>query len=90
MHSEHFSTNEVVDFPLTPNTPLFSAGGISANGECWVLPTALFLRLWHSPGGVALKKQGFRLGNDGRRVGASQDCVVYLPRGGVFKDSERN
>lgn len=90
MHSERFSTNEAIGFPLTPNTKLFSAGGISPNGESWVVPTALFLRLWHSPGGVELKKQGFRLDNDGRRVGASQDCVVYLPRDGVFKDLERN
>ena len=86
MYSEHFSISEAIGFQLTPNTSLFSAGGISPNGESWVVPTALFLRLWHSPSGVELKEQGFRLGNDGKSVGASQDCVVYLPRCANVKD----
>lgn len=79
MYSKNFSA-QAVGFQLTPNTKLFADGGISPDGECWVLPTDLFLRLWNSPGGVAMKEQGFRLGNDGKRIGASQDSVLYLPR----------
>ena len=64
---------------LRPDMQFFSEGGIGPDGECWVVPTPLFLRLWDSPSSVDMKKQGFRLGDDGKRVGASQERVLYFP-----------
>ena len=71
---------QAVNFELQPNTQLFSDGGISPAGECWVLPTETFLRVWESPAGAHLKKQGFRLRNDGKQIGASQECILICPR----------
>ena len=80
MHSENLYTGQTENFELQPNTRLFSDGGISPAGECWVLPTDIFLRVWKSPTGKHLKKQGFHLRNDGKRVGASQNRILYCPR----------
>lgn len=80
MHSEYLHTGFTEKFGVRRNMNLFSEGGIAPSGECWVTPTKVFLRMWHSPAGVHLKKQGFRLKNDGKRVGASQDCILYCPR----------
>ena len=72
MHAEHLHIHR--------NMKLFSEGGIAPSGECWVAPTDAFLRIWNSPAGVPLKKQGFRIRHDGKQVGASQDCILYCPR----------
>lgn len=80
MHAENLHTEYTANFGGHRNMKLFSEGGISPSGECWVSPTKVFLRMWNSPAGVHLRKQGFRLENDGKRVGASQDCILYCPR----------
>lgn len=69
MHHKH-------KFKQKPNTPLFAEAGMIPGGECWVVPTDAFLKLWESPMGDDLRKRGFRMRNDGTRVGASQDCIV--------------
>ena len=79
MHSEYLHT-EQPKFELRPNKKLFSEGGVSPNGKCWVVPTEAFLRIWESPAGVHLKKQGFRLQNNGKQMGASEDCIIIVPR----------
>ena len=61
-----------------PDTPLFADAGIIPGGDCWVAPTDAFLKLWESPAGNDLRKQGFRMRYDGKRIGASQDCIVYF------------
>ena len=77
MHTE----NEYVDnFSRYRHMKLFSEGGIAPSGECWVSPTAFFLRMWESPAGDRLKRQGFRLQDNGKQVGASQDCILVCPR----------
>ena len=58
----------------------FVDGGISPSGECWVSPTDIFLRMWEGPAGILLKKQGFRLRDDGKQIGASQDRILICPR----------
>ena len=77
MHAEYLHTEPS---GLRPNKKLFSEGGICPNGESWVVPTAAFLRVWESPAGVHLKKQGFRMQNDGKQMGASEDRIIILPR----------
>ena len=79
MHAEYLHTESPADLGFRRNMKLFSEGGISPTGECWVSPTAVFLRLWHSSAGVHLKKQGFRLQNNGKEVGASQDRILICP-----------
>ena len=69
MHCEH-------EFERQPDTPLFSDAGMIPGGDCWVVPTDAFLKLWESPAGNDLRKQGFRMRHDGTRIGASQDCIV--------------
>ena len=76
MHAENLHT----DFNGYRNMKLFSEGGITPSGECWVSPTAVFLRIWNSPAGVHVKKQGFRLQDNGKQLGASQDRILICPR----------
>ena len=71
MHAEHLE--------LTPDTDFFADAGISPSGVCWVVPTDIFLSIWESPVGTHLKKSGFRLRNDGKQLGASQDRVLVVP-----------
>ena len=85
MHAEYLHTESPADLGFRRNMKLFSEGGISPTGECWVSPTAVFLRLWHSSAGVHLKKQGILiphklLQNNGKEVGASQDRILICPR----------
>ena len=80
MNLEHHQINHAPNFQFRRSLNLFSEGGISPSGECWVSPTDTFLRLWNSPAGVNLKKQGFLLQDDGKRVGASQDCILICPK----------
>ncbi|RKU26776.1 hypothetical protein C6499_12755 [Candidatus Poribacteria bacterium] len=77
MHAENLYAENLSRYR---NMKLFSEGGISPTGDCWVSLTAIFLQLWNSPTGVHLKKQGFRLQNNGKQVGASQDCILVCPR----------
>ena len=63
---------------LKPNTSLFADVGMIPSGDCWIAPTDAFLKLWESPAGEDLRKQGFRMRHDGKQVGASQDCIVYF------------
>ena len=71
---------QAVNSELQPNTQLFSDGGISPAGECWVSPTDIFLHIWEGPAGKDLKQKGFRLRNNGKQIGASQDRILYCPR----------
>lgn len=71
MHCEH-------EFQRQPDTPLFPDAGMIPGGDCWVVPTDAFLKLWESPAGNDLRKQGFRMRHDGKQVGASQECIVYF------------
>ena len=66
------------EFERQPNTPLFTDAGIIPSGDCWVVPTDAFLKLWGSPAGNDLRKQGVRMRHDGKGGGASQDCIVYF------------
>ena len=70
MHCEHEFQQQ------HPDAPLFADAGMIPSGDCWVVPTDAFLKLWESPAGKDLRKQGFRMGHDGTRIGASQDCIV--------------
>lgn len=79
MHAEHLHTEWTKVFGFHRNMKLFSEGGIAPSGECWVSPTDFFLRVWESPAGNSLKKQGFRLQDNGKQVGASQDCILICP-----------
>lgn len=72
--------DQACSFELRPDMEFFSEGGIGPNGECWVVPTQNFLRVWQSPAGDFIKKRGFHLRNDGKQRGASQDCVLIMPR----------
>ena len=69
MHCEH-------EFERQPVTPLFADAGMIPGVDCWVVPTDAFLKLWESPAGNVLRKQGFRMRHDGSRIGASQECIV--------------
>ena len=80
MHSKNLHTEYVENFNGYRNIKFFSGGGISPAGECWVSPTDFFLRVWEGPAGEHLKKQGFRLRNGGKQLGASQDCILICPR----------
>ena len=80
MHTEHFHTEWTKNLGFRRNIKLFSEGGITPSGEYWVSPTETFLRIWNSPAGVHVKKQGFRLQDNGKQVGASQDCILVCPR----------
>ena len=80
MHAENLHTEYAENFNGYRNMKLFSEGGIAPSGECWVAPTAMFLRVWESPAGNRLKKQGFRLRNNGKQIGASQDRILVCPR----------
>lgn len=77
MHSEHLHTEpETVEIDLHG---LFGEAGMVPGGDLWVVPTKTFLRIWQTPVGEYLRKRGFRMANDGKAVGASEDCVIYLP-----------
>ena len=80
MHAENLHTEYAENFNGDRNMRLFSEGGIAPSGECWVSPTAMFLRFWESPAGNRLKKQGFRLQDNGKQIGASQDRILICPR----------
>ena len=80
MHSEHLYTKYVDNFNGYRNMRLFSEGGIAPSGECWVTPTDFFLSVWESPAGNRLKRQGFRLQDNGKQIGASQDRILVCPR----------
>ena len=80
MHTEHLHTEQATNDGFHIRGAWFSDGGISPAGECWVSPTDVFLRIWESPTGNRLKKQGFRLRNDGKQIGASQDQILVCPR----------
>ena len=80
MHAEYLHTEYAENLGLRRNIKLFSEGGISPTGDCWVSPTDIFLRLWNGPAGTHLKKQGFRLRDDGKQIGATQDCILICPR----------
>ena len=80
MHSENLHTEYAETFRGYRYMKLFSDGGITPAGECWVSPTNIFLRVWESPAGVHLKKQGFRLQDNGKQIGASQDRILICPR----------
>ena len=75
---------QAVNFELQPNTRLFSGGGISPAGECWVSPTDIFLRVWKSPTGKHLKKQGFRLRNNGKQCRCIPRPYPLLPAPQTF------
>ena len=79
MYCEH-------EFERQPDTPLFADADIIPGGDCWVVPTDAFLKLWESPAGEDLRKQGFWMGYDGKRVGASQDCIVYFTAAALAVD----
>ena len=79
MHTEYLQTEYAGNLSGHRNTRFFSEGGITPAGECWVCPTDIFLRLWESPTGNHLRQQGFRLRNDGKQVGASQDRILVCP-----------
>ena len=78
MHAEYHHTQHEDDFEVRPNTELFSDAGISPSGECWVVPTEDFLHIWESPAGTYIKNRGFRMRNDGKQLGASQDRVLIV------------
>ena len=80
MQTEQLHTEWTKNFGFRRNMKLFSEGGITPSGECWVSPTDTFLRIWNSPAGVRVRKQGFRLQNNGKQLGASQDRVLVCPR----------
>ena len=42
MHHEY-------EFKQKPNIPLFADAGMIPGGECWMVPTDAFLKLWESP-----------------------------------------
>ena len=80
MHTEQLHTEYTKNLGFRRNMTLFSEGGITPSGECWVSPTEAFLRIWNSPAGVYVKKQGFRLQDNGKQLGASQDRILVCPR----------
>ena len=82
MHAENLHTEYAETFRGYRYMKLFSDGGITPAGECWVSPTKVFLRIWNSPAGMYLKRQGFRLENNGKQIGASQDRILVCPRQG--------
>ena len=71
MHAQHLE--------FTSDTDFFTDAGISPSGICWVVPTDNFFLIWESPVGAHLKKSGFRLRNDGKALGASQDRILVVP-----------
>ena len=80
MRAEHFASHNAPRLPLLPNAEWFTEGGVTPEGKWWIAPTLLFIeQIWQSAAGDDLKKQGFRLGHDGHRIGASQHTVIYLP-----------
>ncbi|RKU10850.1 hypothetical protein C6503_19390 [Candidatus Poribacteria bacterium] len=78
MHAEYHHTEQRDSFDVSPNTELFSDAGIGPSGECWVVPTENFLRIWESPAGAYIKDRGFRMRNNGKQLGASQDRVLIV------------
>ena len=78
MHHEH-------EFQRQPDTPLFFDAGMIPGGDLRIVPTDAFLKLWESPAGTELRKRGFRMCWDGRRIGASQDCVVRFTADAVME-----
>ena len=80
MHSEHLHTKFTKNLGFHRNMKLFFEGGIAPSGECWVSPTDFFLSMWESPAGNRLKRQGFRLQDNGKQIGASQDRILVCPR----------
>ena len=66
------------EFQRQPDTPLFSDAGIIPGGDLWVAPTDVFLKLWESPASENLRKRVFRMCQDGKQIGATQDCVVHF------------
>ena len=79
MHAEHLQSEPAIEVDLHG---LFTeAGVVPGGGGLWIVPTVTFLRIWETPAGEQLRERGFRLGDDGRALGASQDCVVHIPAG---------
>ena len=64
---------------LKPSTPLFSEAGLIPSGGFWTTPNDVLLRLLDSPAGEDLRKRGFQLCQNGKELGAPQDCVVVFP-----------
>ena len=78
MHAEYLNSTPAIEIDLQG---LFSEAGMIPGGGLWIVPTATFLRIWETAAGEELRARGFRLGDDGQSVGASQDCVVHIPAG---------
>lgn len=76
MHSEHLHSEETIEIDLHG---LFGEAGMGPDGDFWIVPTQTFLRIWPTSVGDYLRKRGFRLENDGKEMGASEECVVHLP-----------
>lgn len=76
MQTEHLHSEPGIEIDLHD---LFGEIGMGRNGDLWVVPTETFFLIWQTPVGAHLRKRGFRLENDGKAVGASEDCVVHLP-----------
>ena len=84
MHTESLTThNTGPQLQVLPNADWFTEGGVTPDGKWWIAPTLLFIQqVWHGCVGNDLKRRGFRLGQDGKRFGASQHTVIYLPEAG--------
>ena len=81
VHRQRNEQNPDFSAEMSPNTELFSDAGMGPSGECWVVPTEDFLRIWESPAGTYIKNRGFHMRNDGKQLGASQDCVLIVQLG---------
>ena len=79
MHAEHLDldTPETIEIDLDG---LFGEAGMNPGGGLWIVPTETFLSIWQTPVGEKLRERGFRMANDGKAVGVSEDCIIYLPR----------
>lgn len=84
MHTESLTTHDTgPQLQVLPNADWFTEGGVTPDGKWWIAPTLLFIQqIWHGCVGNDLKRRGFRLGQDGKRFGASQHTVIYLPENG--------
>ena len=76
MYGEHLHSEPAIEIDLHG---LFGEAGMSPEGDLWIVPTPKFLLIWKTSVGEYLRKRGFRLANDGKEMGASEDCVVHLP-----------
>ncbi|MDE0042662.1 MAG: hypothetical protein OXT74_11550 [Candidatus Poribacteria bacterium] len=80
MHGQSIATDPGRHLQLLPNTDWFTDGGVTPDGKWWIAPTLLFIeQVWHGCVGDDLRNQGFRLGHDGHRIGATQHIVIYFP-----------